>query len=49
MTGLKEEDLNVVLMVYIDDATTEIISLHFSKTESLLAYYGTVNKLGQEL
>lgn len=33
-----------VLMVYIDDATSEITSLHFSKTESLLAYYQGLEK-----
>lgn len=33
-----------VLMVFIDDATSAITSLHFSKTESLEAYYRTLEK-----
>lgn len=33
-----------VLMVFIDDATSEITSLHFSEEESLEAYYRTLEK-----
>jgi molybdenum-dependent DNA-binding transcriptional regulator ModE len=33
-----------VLMVYIDDATSEITSLHFSESEDLEAYYGGLKK-----
>jgi hypothetical protein len=33
-----------VLMVYIDDATSEITSLHFSESEDLEAYYAGLTK-----